>query len=315
MDISFYQEFVKPLLVQDSSTIINWMKNEELLRKELFCMDCGGEMMWARRVRCIDNYAWKCTTKSCKKRDHYVSIRKDSFFYHSKLSLQNWIEAMFYWCVGLSVTQVTELMNLSRVTVIDVFNFFRKICCKHFEMHPIRLGGAGKRVEINESCFSLSLKPKHHRGRANHSPVWVFGIVDLSMSPPLGYMEIVESKSAEALLPIVLKVVNPGTTIHSEQWEGYHYIQGDLGSDHQTVNQSLHFVEPATGVDRETVEVYWNKQEQRIRRLNGCKTEFLDSYLKEEMWRERHKQDMFSCFCYTISSQYRFNHSGNLSSK
>ena len=111
--------------------------------------------------------------------------------------------------------QTVQFLNVSKKTVIDMFSFFREVCEKHFGKNPIRLGGPGIMVQIDESCFSH--KPKHHRGRAPQNPLWVFGIVDPSSSPALGYMEIVYSQNAETLLPIIRKVVLPGTTIHSDQ--------------------------------------------------------------------------------------------------
>jgi len=42
-------------------------------------------------------------------------------------------------------------------------------------------------------------------------PVWVFGMVDTSHCPALGYVEIVEHQDAAILFPIIQAHVCPGT--------------------------------------------------------------------------------------------------------
>ncbi|KAG7173716.1 hypothetical protein Hamer_G018006 [Homarus americanus] len=123
-------------------------------------------------------------------------------------------------------------------------------------------------------------EPNHHRGRAPHSPIWVFGIGDTSRSPSVGYMEIVETRDAATLLPIILKVVQQGSVIHSDEWRAYRNIQG-LGYTHRTVNHSVNFVDVNTGVHAQTIESYWNKNKSYIKTMRGCKRSFLNSYLQE----------------------------------
>ena len=54
---------------------------------------------------------------------------------------------------------------------------------------------------------------QYHRGRAPPSEVWVFGMVDITDTPALGYMEIVAWRDAATLLPIINNHVAPGTEI------------------------------------------------------------------------------------------------------
>lgn len=198
-----YQDVIKPLTVGDPLPVINWMKQHGLLRIEMNCSKCKTAMNWTGCSSIQDKYVWKCQQKDCAKYKQTTAIRKDSFFSRSRLSLQKWIEAIFYWCEDISVTQAVNLLNLSRVTVVNLFSYFREICTKFFEKNPIQLGDAGLIVQIDESCFSH--KPKYHRGRAAKEPIWVFGLVDTSTVPCLGYMEIVKSRSAMTLLPIIKK--------------------------------------------------------------------------------------------------------------
>ena len=49
----------------------------------------------------------------------------------------------------------------------------------------------------------LSINFQHHRGWATSQEVWVFGLCDTSHSPSRGYMQVVPSRDAATLLPII----------------------------------------------------------------------------------------------------------------
>ena len=97
-------------------------------------------------------------------------------------------------------------------------------------------------------------------------PIWVFGIVDTSFKPSVGFMEIVENRGAEILLPIIQSVVRPGSIVHSDEWRSYRQIQGRTGLSHRTVNHSISFVEPIPGVHAQNIESYWNVKKTLIKK-------------------------------------------------
>ena len=69
--------------------------------------------------------------------------------------------------------------------MVDCYNFFREVCTNYFRYNPISLGGSGVVVQVDESCFSH--KSKYHRGRIPASTLWVWGLVDTSVRPAIGY--------------------------------------------------------------------------------------------------------------------------------
>ena len=150
--------------------------------------------------------------------------------------------------------------------------------------------------------------PQHHRGRGPRQDAWVFRMVDTSHTPALGYMEMVHSRNAATLLRIIQSHVAPGTTIHSDQWRAYSQVaQLPPVSTHHTVNHSLHFVDPATGVHTQHVESYWNRVTVKLKRMKGCHLRQLPGYLDEFMWRERHGKtgkEAFSSILRDIAQQY-----------
>ena len=85
-------------------------------------------------------------------------------------------------------------------------------------------------------------------------------MVDISYVPALGYMQIVDQRDAATLLPIISDHVEGGTTVWSDMWAAYNGIAALPGvTAHETVNHSIQFVNPVTGVHTNTIETYWNR--------------------------------------------------------
>ena len=149
---------------------------------------------------------------------------------------------------------------------------------------------------------------QYHRGRAPQYEIWVFGMVDTSHTPALGYMEIVPDRSAATLLPIIQAHINPGTIIHSDQWAAYQQVASLPNvSAYDTVNHSVEFVNSATGTHTQNVESYWNTSKRKFKAMKGCHADMLPSYLDECMWRERRGKtasDAFTHIIEDIADQY-----------
>ena len=119
--------------------------------------------------------------------------------------------------------------------------------------------------------------------------MWVFGMCDVSQTPGLGVMCIVPNRTATTLLPVMQRHLHSGRIVHSDHWAAYSRVQQlPSVSTHNTVNHSLHFVDPVTGVHTQNVESYWNRVKGKFKRMKGVHEEMLSSYLDEFMWRERH---------------------------
>ena len=130
---------------------------------------------------------------------------------------------------------------------------------------------------------------QYHHGQPPRSEAWVFGMVDISHSPALGYMQSVPRRDASSLLPIIQQHVAPGTIIHSDQWRAYSHVSSQPNvASHHTVNHSIAFVDSVTGVHTENIESYWNRTKIKLKRMRGCHELEIPGYLDEFMWRDRH---------------------------
>ena len=251
-------------------------------------------MSWNKYSIGKDGFVWICYTSGCSEYKKTVSIRHGTVFYNSKLSLQCFIQVIYYWCTDFLEVQASNVLKISTRTIQELYGAFRLACKTYFDENPIILGGPGVIIQIDESCFSH--KVKFHRGRGPKAPMWVFGLVDCSTTPAMGYMEVVERRDAATIMPIIERVVRSGSMIHSDQWKAYGKIASKECYGHKTVNHKLHFVDPETGVHTQTIESYWNKHKHTIKKMNGCQRDSLASYLDEFMWKERNRGQKFMNF-------------------
>ena len=285
--MDFYSQVILPLISSnDNLRIIRFFQQRQLLALAIDCGHCR-QPMELRPKRVIDGFAWYCVNARCGNRHNIKSVRASSFFEKSRIPLAKHLHMLYLWSQDAPVKMTTENTGLSKMTVIQWFSNHRNICSQYFANNPIQMGGPGIILEIDESLFRH--KPKYHRGRQpQHNSGWVFGIVDTSSTPAVGYMQIVPDRTAGTLLGILQQVARPGSIIRSDSWRAYRAINRRLPQyQHQMVNHSLNFVDPVTGVHTQHVESYWNKTKLKLKRMHGSRIDLLPSYLEERMWRDR----------------------------
>ena len=293
-----YKDELLPIIVaKDTIAIIDFLKNKGLLRKEMNCHHCSMEMVWTKRVGSKDGYQWKCSTQGCNKFKRYLTIRNGSFLSRSKMYLNTWLHAMYLWSVEESEGRASKILSLSIKTTIDIYKFFRDVCQQYFQRNPIQLGGSGLILNVDESCFAHQVR---HKGPA----AWVFGIVDSSVEPAFGYLQVVESRSPAALMEIIYNVVRPGSVVHTDEWQEYSTIQELLALQDKSVDKRNNFVAKYPGVHKPALEAYWGKHKSKIVKMRGISKHLLPSYLSEMMWRERFGNDAFNNLCDHIKDQY-----------
>ena len=110
------------------------------------------------------------------------------------------------------------MLDLSKNTVVDWFQFFRDVASHWLLENRRQLGGVGRVVEIDESLVS---KRKANRDRQLPQR-WVFGIYDVEAK--VGYLQEVPDRSAATLLPIIERYIAPGSIIRSDEWAAYRGI-------------------------------------------------------------------------------------------
>ena len=121
------------------------------------------------------------------------------------------------------------------------------------------IGGPNKIVEIDESKFG---KMKYNRG-ARREGTWVVGGTERGSGKCFLVSCPNNKRDAATLLPLIRNHVAPGTTIFTDQCSSYNTLQ--QSHPHMTVNHSLYFVDPNTGVHINQCEGSWKHAKYMIR--------------------------------------------------
>jgi transposase-like protein len=177
-----------------------------------------------------------------------------------------------------------ELEIGSCETVVDWNHYIREVCAMKLLRNPVRIGGEGMHVEIDESMF---VRRKYNVGRKVNQQ-WVFG--GICRETGECFLHTVSDRSADTLIPIIAESIKPGTTIISDEWRSYKGIASieDRNYRHVTVNHSENFVDPVTAACTNRVESMWGKAKQRNKKHWGTHRHMIESYLCEFMWRSRY---------------------------
>lgn len=95
-------------------------------------------------------------------------------------------------------------------------------------------------------------------------------------------MYTVSNRTAATLIPIIHDNILPGTMVMLAHWRAYNI--GQLpGLRHQTVNDSLNFMDPNTEEHTQRIEKSWKSAKEMNTRHNGTHRSMLDSYMSKYM--------------------------------
>ena len=114
-----------------------------------------------------------------------------------------------------------------------------------------------------------------------------------------------EHRDAATLVPIIQQHIRPGSIVYSDEWSSYQSLNAATGLVHNTVNHSLHFVDPTTGAHTQGVEGMWSCCKRMLREEKTMHSQLFETYLPEFMWRKRFGGPLaFSNILKHIAEQY-----------
>ena len=288
-------------ILTDHNGCIAWCKEHNLLASSVKCprAGCSNALSWTVRSSSRDGYEWRCSKRGY---NGMASIRQNSWFSGSKLSIEKILALTYAWAHKFSASQAVHETSLddettSTETVVDWYNYCREVCADRIMNHHAGpIGGPGTTVEIDESKFG---KMKYHRGRPIEGK-WVFG--GICRETKACFLVPVECRDRDTLLPIIRAHILPGTRIMSDLWKAYDCLKNE-GYDHLTVNHSLNFVDPDTGAHTQRIENTWWGVKRSLPRT-GTSKELFYGYLQEYMWCQQYGEDPFGNIIKHIADLY-----------
>lgn len=107
---------------------------------------------------------------------------------------------------------------------------------------------------------------------------------------------VVERRDANTLIPILRRLVRPGSIIISDMWKAYDRIEevqeaGFQYYTHETVNHSKTFKDPTTGAHTNTCEGAWQSQYKAHIPGQAYNRRALQGHLFERIWKRKYRND------------------------
>eukprot|EP00116_Pleurobrachia_bachei_P008235 sb/3468497/ len=219
----------------------------------------------------VDLLVWNCSP--CRRS---VTIREGSVLKNKKISCIDLISLLFWFSTkGISGSTVSEFTQLGE----DAVSRWRRIITDEitywFIQNCTPIGGVGKTVEIDEAKFR---RMKHHRGRAR-AEEWVLAGVERETNRCFIVPCPGGKRSTAVLLPIIQKWVLPGTTIYTDGWKAYLALSAN-GFAHSSVNHTLYFKDPVTGVHTNRCEGLWKHIRESVTGSRTLEDSFVDFMMR-----------------------------------
>lgn len=219
--------------------------------KIFICQDCGSNM---RRTP-SNGSNMVCKWKNCGKKH---SILANTFFERTKGTFKTKLNILELLLNNISLKNIALLLNVNYRQVKRYVRDIRLYVKKNFNQYNILLGGEGMVVEMDESKFG---RCKYNKGRPVEG-VWVVGAVERSPQRKIVLIPV-RHRDGRTHETIVQKYIRPGTIVYTDCWRGYQNISsGDI--THRTVNHTLFFVDPQTGVHTNTIEGNWSALKKQV---------------------------------------------------
>ena len=130
-------------ITKDGMTLL--MSLGLIKEKGRICKNCNEKHSLIKCSNLRDGYIWKCS--KCKKSTE--SLRADSIFHNSRLSLHQILVIMFMFCINSKQKDICNMADVSDKTVTCWINYCRNLCTRALQKINYKLGGNGKYRVLN----------------------------------------------------------------------------------------------------------------------------------------------------------------------
>lgn len=151
-------------------------------------------------------------------------------------------------------------------------------------------GGNNIEVEIYETKMG---KRKYHRGHKVEG-VWVVAGVERTAEKKI-FAVMVEDRTESTLNEIIMQHVHPGSKVLTDGWKAYKGALEKNNLSHSTVNHSLNFKDPYTGVHTNTIEGFNNAFKSFVKPRHRTRKD-VESHLLTYIWFKQNKTSVWSSF-------------------
>ena len=118
--------------------MIEFCQKKKIFSEKKNCPKCDKKMELKPRADAIDKYRWECSDSKCKKSS---SIRTNTWFAKSKLSIRQILITIYSWYIKLPQNLAANEAYTSERTMVDWYSFCRCVCVDFIVLNSEQIGG------------------------------------------------------------------------------------------------------------------------------------------------------------------------------
>lgn len=259
--------------------------------KEISCPGCGADSKFHRIA--------KRRAYACQHCGHHVYPCVGTPFEKSRTPLTSWFFAMYLFTSsrhGVAAKELQRQLGVTYKTAWRMAHELRKLMARADDDGPL-----SGHVEIDETYIGgKKPKIKGFTGRGAKGKTIVFGMLERGGSVRAGP---VPNASGKILAPIIMKNVQRGSVVSSDEWGAY-YSLAKWGYKHGKVqHRAKQYVKGIHHVN--SLEGYWSQLKRGIRGTHvHVSSKHLWKYVSEFSYRynmRKTPEDMFSDLIYSLA--------------
>jgi transposase len=217
---------------------------------------------------------------SCQWCGHHIHPMVDTIFEKSRTPLQLWFYAIFLFTTSKHGVSGKELQRQLGVTYKTAWRMAALI---REHMAAIdgekAVGGEGKIVEVDETFVGGKTEGMDWRERK----AVVMGMIERGGD---AILTVVPDQRRTSLLPQIIKNVEPGSEVHTDELRAYNKALPVADYTHKTVNHSEKEYATPEGVSTNQIESFFNHLKKSISGTHtSVSQKHLQRYVKEFEYR------------------------------
>jgi len=230
----------------------------------------------------------KCYT--CHECGLHVHPTAGTIFHKSSTPLTTWFYTAYLMAQtrgGISAKQIERETGVTYKTAWRMCYLIRQ----QLDEGNDPFGGEGKQVEVDETYYGPKSR-EGKRGRGSELKTPVIGVVERGGRI---HTEVIPDAKKDTLQPIVEKTVQTGTTVNTDEWQGYNDLP-KVGFKHRVINHSED-VFVMGEIHTQTIDGFWGNFKSGVKGVHHhVSNEYLPYYLIEHGFRYNHRNDVKPMF-------------------
>ncbi len=272
---------------QDEQVCINAVAELRWPDGKPVCPKCGVAEGERKHYWLATQKRWKCY--ACRKQ---FSVKVNSLFEDSPLSLDKWLIALWMLCNcknGVSSYEISRELGIAQKSAWHLLHRLRSALQAP---EDDKIGGNGEIVEMDETFIGGKVKNMHKSRKPKGPGVSGRPVAGTAKTIVVGMLhrngrvkaEVVVDRTKEVLHSLVAKHIAPGSQLMSDEWGGYKGV--DL--QHAIINHAEEYVRGL--VHTNGIENFWSLLKRGLGGTYVSVEPFhLFRYIDEQAFRYEHR--------------------------